>query len=531
MSNWKKSNISDIDYNLLFENEDEKRRVLSLPQLQREEIIMNKMDEYQRKVDREHLIKGTYDDPNRINKFENKTDALKDIKKRKFLKKQVNSSPESGEISNEDEEYHESTKKKKGKKEKKQIDDEEKEESESSLVDLNEVDKGNEVFVLDMTEIEKIRISRMFFEKFHDQKGFDDIVKGCLVRLNFGNKKTNISYMLAIIKDVINVPDEPYRLNDKTYIKYFIGKHADLEKKFPFTYISNGSIEQAEFEKWKLRMSKSGLDLPDQSYVKTKETEIERLVNYNPSNNEVLQNIDEKRKNKIKNRDKTLVVTYELSTLSEKYLATKHRIKDIEDELFLLKGKEKEEKEGILLELRRNLLEEEELIEILNEIQSERIQESKDISKNELSSKINQRNIMRQKEKDVSNRILNKKRNLEAERDKANPYKRRECNPIGLFSSKENEGSIRIESLQMTKIKEDNFTGTPKELYDKRRKEILGNMKIFKEFDCVFISQYENIKERFNSCSEKIMNEKKGLFGVLRSARIDVKELINRDNK
>ncbi len=130
----KKRIETDIDYAQLFNNEEEMKRVLSLPELEREEILLEKYEEYQKKLDRENLLKGSYDDFNK--KTDRQKEALKDIKNRKLQKVTKHASSESGEISDEDEL--------------------------SSVISLNAEQKNEipEVFNLNIEELEKIRLKR-----------------------------------------------------------------------------------------------------------------------------------------------------------------------------------------------------------------------------------------------------------------------------------------------------------------------------------------------------------------------------------
>lgn len=498
----KKRIETDIDYNELFDSEEEKNRVLALPELEREEILMEKYDEYQKKIDRENLLK--YEDFNK--KTNRQKEALNDIKNRKLQKVTKHASSESGEISDEYEL--------------------------SSVISLNAEQKNEtpEIFNLTIEELEKIRIKREFFEKYHDYKDFDQLVKGSIVRLNFGNKKSAHQYMLAFVKEIVTNKDEPYKIGDRKYDKFFIAKHAELEKKLSFAIVSNGKIEQFEFDKLISRMEKANLSLINSEYIKQKDDDLEKIRSYNPTNAEVLKNIDEKKKLKIKNRDSTLNITYEFSHLHEHYEATKQRIREIEDDISKsLNKSQKDEMREELKDTIKTLEELEDLMRILTEMQENRTQETRDKIKNELTYRINQRNLLKQKETDLMNRFLSKKRNQEEE-NLANPYKRRECNPMSLFSTKKQESRLKIHDIKMTKVDDDPHVGTPKELYERRLNDIKLNLKLFEKFNEEFKIISDKSISQFINNTYNLQKSKKGFFGLLKSAKVNINEYIEYEN-
>jgi len=59
--------------------------------------------------------------------------------------------------------------------------------------------------IIEYKDIEKIRLSREILEKWIDEIYFDDVVKGCFVRINLGvnNETKQNMYRLCEIEDVI----------------------------------------------------------------------------------------------------------------------------------------------------------------------------------------------------------------------------------------------------------------------------------------------------------------------------------------
>ena len=514
----KQQNIEiDMDEDLIFENEEEKRKIYSLPQIEREEIILDKIQKYQEKKDREQLLQEEkyIEAP----KKEKQKEALEEIKRKKLTKVNRKISSEDGEISVDNEN-----------------EDEESSDNDESIFDLNEENKAitEHKFTLDIRELEKIKVSRLFFQTFHDHKMFNQTVINCAVRLNLGgNKKSTHNYMIGVIKEVITVPNEPYTIGDKKYNKYFIAKHGDSEKRFSFSIVSNSNFEEFEFEKWKMRLERAGMQLPDMEYINKKEEEIEKMKNYKYDDEEYFQLILDKKMEKIRNKDKNLNITHEVEEFSEKYEASKQKLKELEDEFPKIASSEKRNKAKKEIEdLKKIIHDLEHYMTILIEMQGNRIEESKEKTKNELSYKINQKNLEKQKEKNVQNRLLKNKRLLEESNNAANPYKRRECNPMSLFTKDIDVTApvIQIDNIKMTKVDDDPYAGTPKELYDRRREEIEKNKIMFEKFNNDFNEKANKLMSKFTNSTKLLSQEKKGHYGVLNTSRINVKEYITNDN-
>lgn len=516
--NKRKSKDEDIDINIImtFANDEERRKFDELPQLEREQIYHEKYLEYQQRLDREKLLSDSGIGGNR------KKAAIEEIKQKRI---------EVANKANKAEEYESG-----------EIEESENQADDSSLLEVN--DLNNEIqdeFILSCAELEKVRVSRLLFEKYHSHKYFQLAFKGAYVKLNLGGggqKKQALSYMIAEIKDIFSVQEEPYKINEATYNTYFTAKHGESEKKFAFSFVSNSNFEEFEFTKWKQRLSKAGIPLPDRITVNQKEQDIEKMKNYVYSHEEKLKTINDNRYLKIKNRDKTLNVTLERAEIEEHYEACKMKIKDLKDDYGNCKTeKEKRETETAISKFKSEYLRLEECLEILKDMQEQRLNESKAISQNVLAFKINQKNLENQKLIDNQNRLLNKKRVQDEYNPDANPYRRRECNPMSLFSSnRKNDDTavvnrIELGNIKMTKIDEDSYIGTPKELYDRRRADLKKNEAIFEKFEKNFSTKEEELINRLVETTNAIQATKKGYYGLLESAKIDIGNYIYYNNQ
>lgn len=551
--NRKKQNKNNSDYNLeeLFTDEAERLRIENLPEVDREVIIYERYTELQNQRNRDLLLGES-----------TKTDAKKaidDIKARRKNKTDnkanYKESPELGELSSEE---YKKTRLKKGK----PIDEDSfYEDSNASIKDdipeESQVKPEEDKTKITELDLEKIRISRLLFEKYHSHKLFDDTVKDCYVRLNLGGKDSlnpNEGYMVVKIKDVVDVPNEPYKIGGNSYSKYFVGEHIGNEKKFSFAIISNSKFEKFEFDKWIARLEKNNQQLPSKTFVNKKENELEIMKNYILSAAEIQIIVEEKRAEKIRKRDKTLNITLELENLNEKYLACKMKITDLEDDVERNKKlieqsesrtekadiyKENKEKIKEIEKYKKDIDEMTEFKSILEEMQKSRVIEKNENTFNERSYKINMKNLNNQKELDKEFRYLNKKRNQESEKTEANPFKRRECTPMNRFS-KNTVKTINVKDIKMTETKEDAYVGTPKQLYDKREKDLKENRKLFTDFIQGLNGLRKEDKNQGNGISailkqisddnNYITSTKKPFYGLFKSAELNLKDIIEKEN-
>lgn len=552
--NRKKQNKYNSDYNLeeLFTDEAERQRIENLPEVDREVIIYERYTELQNQRNRDLLLGES-----------TKTDAKKaidDIKARRKNKTDnktnYKESPELGELSSEE---YKKTRLKKGK----PIDEDSFYEEDSNASIKEDIPEESQVkpeedkTKITELDLEKIRISRLLFEKYHSHKLFDDTVRDCYVRLNLGGKDSlnpNEGYMVVKIKDVVDVPNEPYKIGGNSYSKYFVGEHIGNEKKFSFAIISNSKFEKFEFDKWIARLEKNNQQLPSKTFVNKKENELETMKNYILSAAEIQKIVEEKRAEKIRKRDKTLNITLELENLNEKYLACKMKITDLEDDVERNKKlmeqsdsraekadihKENKEKIKEIEKYKKDIEEMTEFKSILEEMQKSRVLEKNEHTLNERSYKINMKNLNNQKELDKEFRYLNKKRNQESEKTEANPFKRRECTPMNRFS-KNTAKAINVKDIKMTETKEDAYVGTPKQLYDKREKDLKENRKLFADFIQGLNGLRKEDKEKGTGISAilkqiaddntYITSTKKPFYGLFKSAELNIKDIIEKEN-
>ena len=241
----------EFDRDELYLNEDDRILLNKKPELERERILDERYQARLKDEERKLLLKEKNDKENKTEQ-DKKRDALEDIRKRRQNDKRGSDSSESesGEISEEEEES----------------DSENLSEDSESLSISNDERKGKskkdvnniQFFKLSLLELEKIRVTRTLLEKWWENSFFEMTVKGCFIKINVCTDKTknNYEYIIAQIKEIIDLTDKPYIFNGKTCTKYISALHAKYEKSFNFNIISNNPFNETEYNSWINKMNK-----------------------------------------------------------------------------------------------------------------------------------------------------------------------------------------------------------------------------------------------------------------------------------
>lgn len=551
----------------LFPDEAERKKLFELPQLERETLIGKVYEEKIKEKEMQKIIndtkKGTRDYA--IQDIKNKRINFNNRKQRTYEEE----SPELGEVSSQEYQRRVNKKGKLNDDEDYEVNEEEKvKQSETTDIKIIKDEEDEKTLeedskITDIEDIEKIRISRKLFETYHSHKLFKETIKNCFVRVNLGGKHSvgsqSETYIVAVIKDIVESPGESYKISDKTYSKYFIAHNGESEKKFSFNFISNSPFEKFEFEKWITRMERNNIQLPKKAFIRKKEEDIEKMKNYEFTTEEILNDINEKRAEKIRNRDKGLNVLLELEDLSDKFKACSMKINDFQAEINRLENYQNNsnsksfQKKKAEISQQINFYSNQkdeivELLEILKEMHADNIKAQEETTRNERTFIINIKNAMNQKEIDKENRMLNKKRNLDEENPDANPYKRRECAPMNRFSKNTvNAERFNSKTIKMTETKEDLYAGTPKEMYNKRIADLKESRVLMQSF-CEKINfskvkpkseessnvlnlAEQDILKRISDCNNSLQTNKKGYYGLFKTAGINIFDYIKSENQ
>ena len=516
--------IGEYEYteNELYENEDDRNKISAMNELERETILAERVRKLILEKERAALIKQK-SEMNNSNTNIRKKDALEEIKLRRSQKmnrdivinkqdldenfSSFSSESEAGEV-NEDEDFKMGDHKDDssdedyiasddlaslGKSKDKQAKNLKKTRSDSSSYSLSSSDedekkKKKESF-LSQNEIERVRITRSFIEKYHEIPIFDKKMEGCFVKINIHSKSSNggSGYLLAQIKSVVDNREKPaYMMAGRPCTKYLNVAHANQEKAIAFNIVSNSLLTEVEFRIWRDRMERLKVLIPKLEQIKAFMENIESIKNYKYSQEELNEIINRKREIKIRNKDKSINITLELSLITEEFNSAKQKYIETKDESYAKRINELLPK-----------------IENLTKMAKEREREDLEKADADRIAQINKRNVQKQKMNDIENSMLHRKKKKEM--STANPYKRRDCNPINLFDSGYlNKPIIKAEAIEekleeetqnQLKDEETNW----KESEHTRSSKINGIIKFVKDFsedlDEILKYKYKKSKE------------------------------------
>ena len=410
--------------NEIFKSEEDKIRILSMKEIEREKIIAERVEELNHKRERNELFQNNDNKKNIIN------EDVHDFSE----------SEEAGEIKNE-----------RKKTENLESDNE-------SSININEDDMQNkkEESSITLEDIEKIVLTRNFFNKYYNYPIFDENIKGALIRVNWSSLgQENIGYdesngyAIGEIDQIVIKENQPYNFNGNKCTKYIKLMISDSDKEIEFTVISNSKILEDELKSWKKNRQK----MPTIEEINHVQQNIKKIKEYILKGEELNNILNKKKKDRIKYKDATLNVTEELDLAYEKYRYNKEKYeeakqkekekgdkkeKEIEEEEEedededKRKAKEKEVPKETYLKLMK---EAEEDIKQLEKMKEERDRKAKLISENDIVAKINE-DIRRKQKMDEKLSLLSKKRKKDSNDKEHKIFKRVDCHPSTLFDSK-----------------------------------------------------------------------------------------------
>lgn len=102
--------------------------------------------------------------------------------------------------------------------------------------------------VIDLAMANELRIPRNALARWMFHPEFDELCRGCLLRLSINSKGEQV-YRVVEVKKVVKY-HRNYKVNDVITNKAAIMKYGKNEKTFTFDIISNSEFTSAEFERW-----------------------------------------------------------------------------------------------------------------------------------------------------------------------------------------------------------------------------------------------------------------------------------------
>mmetsp|Transcript_4198 Transcript_4198/g.6219 ORF Transcript_4198/g.6219 Transcript_4198/m.6219 type:complete len:576 (+) Transcript_4198:40-1767(+) len=318
----------------------DRKRVLDMPERDREELIYDRMQERKQRRERKAAARRRREKgnkrgvPKRSNRGmtahsrlqkERQQWALEQIKKKK---KRVARKPE------DDEDYEE----------------EQDDEVDKDVEDLGEEEDFEEEeeeedkkpwtteTPISLQALKKCMLRRDALERLTQEGYFEDYARGMFTRVGVGEHRGEKVYKCCRI---VSIEDgrRPYRLHNnsqtKKEIRVAMGK---IEKSFPITYFSNQSITDKEFQKWKKFMESSGLfdEIPCCEELYEMRAKAERLrKNYTYSKDTIDRLVKEKAEmgfvlNLTKERERLESELLRIPPDSKERKMIEKRLKDIE---------------------------------------------------------------------------------------------------------------------------------------------------------------------------------------------------------
>lgn len=477
----------------IFKDEEERTRVYNLSEVDKELFISNKIEELNRIKEVQSLYLAKEKSKTNFKDSDNSDKHLSDGEVRGEEDLSIdNLSPERGRSrsrSRSNSSLH----------------------SDAESLSNSEEDKKTKTktksIMITLSEIESVKITRQFCEKYWDLPIFNDNIKDTFVRINMYSSKLNshsssnsnsTGYCLGQIIEIKENKAKPYTFNSKQCYKYINVKHANQEKQFTFQVISNSSINECEFNQWKKHMEENNLPFPNEEVIKNINDNILKITNFKYSDEQLSEIIIKRKKEKIKNKDKNINITYELKILNERYNASIAKYEETKDEQYLKMAK------SVLPE-----------IESLEKMKEEKEKQVNLIAMKDRVSNINKKNIEKQRLEDLKHSLLNKKTERN-ENDMFNPFKRKNCLPMNLYESgclnDDNNNNVEEEKKDDKKeeIKNDNENNEQEIESEKKEPECYG-VVLFKQMQSIQkkIKGFGNMLEEMIEKDKKVNEDKK----------------------
>lgn len=312
-----------------YEDESDRERLLAMPEVEREAILTERLEQMQKIQDRRRLQemirqqKGASNDADSVSKAakrqhavrgatkekSRKLDELKAKRKAKDEKKRVrtdspkrdrSSSPMDMETSSGEEEDGQITKY------------EEEEERERKLYS-KQSDPDDEPVAL--SDLSACRLTRDMLAKYCMAPWFEDYVKGAWVRYLIGNEDNEPVYRLC---EVINLGANlvrPYKVNDQTVNQMLELKHGKSVKSFTMDKVSNAIFDPKEFERLVKVCAVDDVKLPSKRQVEKKVAQLEKLSTQPYTESDISAMLA--RKNQLSHQQSAAAITMERSRLMQ----------------------------------------------------------------------------------------------------------------------------------------------------------------------------------------------------------------------
>ncbi|KAI8883495.1 plus-3-domain-containing protein [Backusella circina FSU 941] len=275
----------------LYKNEEDRRKLEALPEVQRERILAERSEERQRNLERLEVRKllkyGRREDTTRRStrsKGAGTSHALNELARRREEKNKTQRKRHRDTPSPERKKHRRSG----------YGDSEDYSEDERSE---EETEKRAKKRTPTLDEVVNVSVTRHMIEKWLYAPFFEDTVIGCFVRLYIGNdpsKKVAV-YRLCQVIDIVPW-HKVYKVGEGIYSnKALKVKHGKAERPFPMDIVSNQPINQQEFGRFLTTLENERVKLPSLDEIEQKAKDIKHAKDYVLNDKEVDQMLAKKK--------------------------------------------------------------------------------------------------------------------------------------------------------------------------------------------------------------------------------------------
>ncbi|TFK71115.1 plus-3-domain-containing protein [Pluteus cervinus] len=275
-----------------YTDEEDRQRLLQLSEIEREEIITQRLEEKQKLQDRRAVLqmvreqKGGVETSDSVSKAakrqhtqrgstKEKTRTLDELKAKRKAKgekqrsknhsprRDRSSSPTDMEISDGESEDGQITK------------DEQEEERERRLLKQASLPEEEPATLADL---EKCRLSRDLLAKFCWTAWFDQYAQNAWVRYLIGQENGQPVYRICEVASLITENIKPYKLNDKSINQAFDLKHGKSTRSFLMDKVSNSAFNPKEFDRLVKVCQAEDVKMPSKQTLEKKAAQMQKFV-------------------------------------------------------------------------------------------------------------------------------------------------------------------------------------------------------------------------------------------------------------
>lgn len=289
-----------------YKDEDDKQRLIAMPEVERESILFDRAQEVQRFEEQQYLsqrakqrLRETTESTRARSKRNReigssaRTDKLRELKRRRQQKQrdgrgsesdeQAEESDESEELESDVDEFRVGGE-----------DEDVNKQVEWAADDEQEVEALMEATTSDLNHI---RFSRKLLSRFCYYPEFASAVVGCFVRINvgFNERRQQTVYRICQVKKVVPAA-KVYSFMNRVVDEALVVSHAGSERVVEMGMCSDGNFMPDEYEYWKTAMKNANLSLPTKRRVKEKFEAIRHMSHRALTTEEIDAMVERRRK-------------------------------------------------------------------------------------------------------------------------------------------------------------------------------------------------------------------------------------------